>query len=183
METKLPKGTGGFLHPEEVLKELEIKEGMKIADFGCGHGYFSVPLAKSVGQKGQVFALDVLKSALEGVESKAKIEGVSNIKTIWSNLEIEGASKLEDKSVDLVLLANILFQSQKKSEIITEAKRVLKNDGRIVIIEWMPQSFLAPREGWLITEEEAENLAESQGFKLEKKFATGSHHYGLVFNK
>lgn len=177
------KGTGGFLHPEKVLEELEIKPGMQIADFGSGHGYFAIPLAKIVGQEGKIFALDVLKTALEAVGGKAKLEGVSNITTIWSNLELKNGSKLQSQSMDLVILANILFQSQKKSEIITEAKRVLKSNGKLVIIDWQPKGVLAPKQGWLITDKEAIALVQNQGFKLEKEFDTDNHHYGLVFSE
>ncbi len=179
----MPNGTGGFIRPEEVLKELNIKEGATVADFGCGHGYFAVPLAKLAGKEGKLFALDVQKSALEQVESRAKLEGAANIQTIRCNLELPNGSTLQEQSADLVILANILFQSQKKAEIVAEAGRVLKSGGKLVIIDWRPQGVLAPKTGWLMNSEEAKNLAQTQGFKLEKEFQAGDYHYGLVFSK
>ena len=176
------KGTGGFLEPEKVLEQLNIHKEMKVADFGCGHGYFAIPLAKRIAPA-QVYALDVLKEALEAVRSKAELEKITNIQTIRGNLEIAGGSKLEDNSMDLVLLANILFQSQRKSAIIQEAKRVLKNEGQLVLIEWVANAPLAPKEGWLISREEAQKLVEAEGLRFEKEFEVDNQHYGLIFRK
>lgn len=177
------KGTGGFLNPEQALSQLDIRPGMTVADFGSGHGYFAIPLAKLVGESGRVMALDVLKEALDSIISRAKLEGLTNIEAIHSNLEKPNGSKLSDRSQDLVLLANILFQSQKKPEIIREAKRALKDSGQLAIIDWLAGAPLAPKDGWLISKEEARSLAEAEGFKLEKEFEADGRHFGLVFRK
>jgi len=176
------ENNNGFLQPEEILEQVDIHDGMNIADFGCGHGYFSIPMAKIV-EEGRIYALDVMKDALETVESKAKLENISNIETIHCNLETPNGSKLNDELVDLVLLRNILFQSQKKSEIIKEAKRVLKDNNRLVVIEWIKASSLAPKDGWLISKEEVQQLIKLEGFDFEKELSIDNHHYGLIFRK
>lgn len=189
MANKFAKtGTGGFMNPEKILFEIGIEEGAKVADFGSGAGYFTIPLAQVVGDEGKVWAVDVLRSALEIIESKAKIGRLFNIETVRGNLEMLGGSKLKEKSVDLTLLANILFQSQKHSEILEEAKRVLKVGGKLVIIDWIPEQchLLGPGQpgaGWPLPQELAQKEAEVVGFKLERKFSPGAYHYGLIFKK
>jgi len=179
----MSNGTGGFLNPEKVLFQLGIKPGMKVADFGCGHGYFAIPLARLIKDNGFVFAIDVLPDAIEAVNSKIKLFNLSNIKTIRANVEMFGGSSLKGSSIDMVLLANILFQSKKKSDIIKEARRVLKSNGKLIIIDWKVNNLLAPKEGWLISKEQSIKLAQKQGFIFEKEFEVDKSHYGLVFIK
>jgi len=179
----MPKGTGGFLKPEEVLKELNIKKGMTIADFGCGAGYFTIPMAELVDETGKVYAFDILKTALESVRSTAKARGLLNIQTIWSDLEILRSSKLEDSSVDLVLLANILFQSSKKDSIIKEATRILKKGGKMVVIEWKKNQPMGPPEKLIVDENLIREMIEKEGLKFDKQFPAGERHWGMVFIK
>lgn len=181
---ELPKGTGGFLSPQKALDQLEINAASKIADFGCGHGYFAIPLAKMVGQDGQIYAVDVLQDALNEVKERAERENLSNIQTVRGNLEAPDGSRLPENSCDMVLLANVLFQSNKKADIIKEARRVLKSNGKMIIVDWhVTSEALTLNSGWRIGPQEAQGLAESQNFSFERTFDAGDYHYGLIFKK
>jgi len=159
-----------------------LESGMVIADFGCGHGYFSLPLAQKAGEKGKVFALDILPSALGAVNSQARLNGISNIKTIRCNLEKEKGSTLEDESCDCVLVANLLFQVDDKEAIAKEAKRVLKKGGRVICIDWQPNTPLGPVDR-RVSKEEVKKLFSDFGFAFEREFATDNYHYGMIFRK
>lgn len=173
-----------FINPADILKEIELKEGLIVADFGCGTGIFTLQIAKVVGDKGKVYAIDVLQGALESVAGRAKLEGILNIEIIRGNLEVLGGSKIEDNSVDLVLLANILFQSQKQIHIFQEAYRVLKEGGSVVVVDWKPEKALMTKSGgWAISASQVEKEAVNVGLKKEKLFDAGLNHYGIIFRK
>jgi len=176
------QGTGGFLRPEEIVRQLNIRKDMQVADFGCGAGYFTITLAKLADQ-GKVYAFDVLEQALESVRSRAKLQGLFNIETKRCNLELIGSSGLLDNSVDLVLLANILFQSNKKIDIIKEAKRILKKGGEIVIIDWLPNQSLGPPKDLIVLPEVVKKMAQDEGLVFKKDFPVDVYHWGIIFTK
>lgn len=176
------KGTGGFLQPEEIIKQLNIKNGMQVADFGCGAGYFAIPLAKIV-KEGLVYAFDVLETALESVRSRAKLQGLFNIETRRCNLEIVGSSGLVDNSVDMVLLVNILFQSDKKLDIIKEAKRVLKKGAEIVIIDWQANQPMGPPKNLIVSLDLVKKMAQDEKLIFKKEFLVDKYHWGMIFTK
>jgi len=177
------KGTGGFINPQKIIESFGIFSGMKIAHFGCGHGFFTLPMAKMTGSDGVVYAIDILDSAIESVKSKATMEGAFNIEYIKGDLEAEKGSGLPDYSIDLVLLANVLYQTPGKAEVLKEASRVLIKEGLLIIIDWLEDSFLGPARESRISRETSKRLAEAQGFRLIREFSAGEYHYGTVMAK
>ncbi|MBI2674212.1 MAG: class I SAM-dependent methyltransferase [Candidatus Yanofskybacteria bacterium] len=182
--------TGGFLNPDFIINEFRLMPGMSIADFGSGAGYFTILMAERVGKEGRVYALDIMESALDSVREKARASGLENVEAIRTNLEVVGSSGLSDQSQDVVLLANILFQSGKKIEIIREAKRVLKDSGLFIIIDWkkgLPAQAGAgsfgPPDSLRTDEMAMRSLAVGEGFVFDRLFNAGQFHFGMIFRK
>ena len=156
---------------------------MRVADFGSGSGEIAVMLAAMVGTDGMVTAIDVLPGAIESVAARAKHKNFHNIEAVRADLEVLRSSKLADDSQDVVYLANILWQSDKKSEILLEAARVLKHGGTLVAIEWNQKHGIGPPNGARITEDALKALVSLAGLVSEKNFAAGAYHYGLIAKK
>lgn len=174
---------GEFLNVNKIISQLDISLNETIADFGSGYGFFAVAFAKIVGPSGQVFAIDILPTALEAVRSQSKIEGLFNIKIIQGNLEKPNGSTLPETSCDLVFIANVLFQVPDKSSLLEEAKRILKVSGCLAVLEWKPYISLGPKKESRLSETELKQLILSCGFSEVKTIDAGSHHYGFVFKK
>lgn len=174
----------GFLKPEEVLGVWDIRPGDKVADFGCGAGFFSIPLGQKVGPQGKVYALDIRPEALEATRAKIKLFHIFNVEPQRADLELPQGSTLRDESIDKVLIANILFQAEDKNAVAKEAYRILKKGGSAMIVEWEDSASggIPPLEH-RISRDEAKQILQGAGFQFFKEFAAGSHHYGLIFNK
>ena len=112
---------------EVYLKNIGIKRGQIVLDFGCGEGHYAIPAAKVVGRRGLVYAQDKEKKALEEVIKKAKAEGLENIK----RLKTEGELKIDlnDGSVDAVLLYDVLHYHhiKERRKIYREVHRILRS--------------------------------------------------------
>lgn len=174
--------SGGFLNPKLVLEHIGIEESIKVGDFGCGHGYFSIPLGQMVGVGGKVYAVDIMPEVLEAVRSRAALEGVHNIETVRANIEVLGSTKILAGSLDLVILANVLFQTKNKREVLLEAKRVLKKGGNLAMLDWEPNTQMAPDGAFLLTPDEGRRIAEEAGFGFKNNFPAGQYHWGMIFS-
>lgn len=170
-----------FADPSVVVGQLPVEAGQKVADFGCGSGYFSFEFAKRVGAEGMVYALDVLPAALEAVASRAKTLGLTNIIAKRVNLERERGSGLPDAGIDWVVLKDMLFQNQDKSVIIREMARVLKPGGHAILMEWSPtEVMVGPDKELRVTPDQMKALVEEAGLALEREISVGGFHYAFL---
>ena len=92
---------------EEVLRRIGITEGQTVLDFGCGSGYYTIPIAKIVGNDGTVYALDKNRESVNELMQRARAERLTNIKRIDTSGEMK--IYLDDESVDAVLLYDIFW--------------------------------------------------------------------------
>lgn len=170
-----------FIDPEEILDQLDLRNDMIAVEFGCGSGGFLIPLAKRL-EDGLVYGIDILQAPLSALKSRALVENIVNIRVIRSDLERPRGSTLADLSVDLVFIPNVLFQVEDKNAIISEAQRILKKNGKLIIIDWLPQAAQGPVEN-RVSPKEIKEIAQKLNFKLEDQFEAGKYHYALVFIK
>ena len=191
MATDTPLKTANFAHPKRNVGALGVEPGMQVADFGSGSGIYVLHIAEALENTGRVYAIDVQRDLLRRVKNEANRRGFKNVDIIWTDLEHLGSSKLADKTLDLVLISNLLFQIENKPAVLTEALRVLKPVGRLAIIDWADpignasrsngaRSFGSSKE-MFFGKEKALELAKENGFQLQREFPAGAHHYGLIF--
>ncbi len=173
-----------FADPSAIVDQLTIAVGSKVADFGCGSGFFSFEFARRIGPEGAVYALDVLPSALEAVASRAKILNLANVVTKRVNLERENGSGLGMQSMDWVVIKDILFQNEKKDVILREVSRVLRSGGHAILMEWSPQETLVgPDMELRISPEQLRVLLNAVNLVVEQELHVGGFHYAFLVKK
>jgi ubiquinone/menaquinone biosynthesis C-methylase UbiE len=113
----------------------------------------------------------------------AKKDFLNNIDYIWGNIEKRGGTKIKDATVDVAVASNVLFQVEDQKSFIDEAKRILKHDGKLLLVDWS-ESYggMGPSPDHVITSEKAEALLSATGFKKVKTIEAGAHHYGILFH-
>ena len=144
-----------------LLERSGIKAGMKVLELGCGSGAYTIDIARAVGQNGTVFSLDIQQEMLDKLESKlSKNENkdINNVKPILGNAY---ELPFHDQFIDAILLITVLQEIPDKHKALIEAKRVLKNDGRIAITELLVDPDY-PLEKYTIKQ------VEYAGFLMEK---------------
>lgn len=171
--------------PEQAIEMLDLYGPMVVADFGTGSGYFALLAAHKISADGKVYAFDVQETPLAILRKRAHDAHLFTIETLRADLEQPEGSRLVDRSVDAVIIANILFQSSEKQKIIAEAFRILKNNGKLLIVDWIsaPQNLLGPRHDVRLSPETVRHLVEEEGGTIERELRIGDHHFGVIARK
>ncbi len=176
-------GNPSFAHPRRNVEALGIEPGMRVADFGAGSGAYVLAIAEILKGRGAIYAVDIQKDLLRRIKNEATRRSLE-VDIIWGDLEEEGGSKIADGALDLVLISNLLFQVKRRGRVLDEAVRILRSNGRVVVIDWS-ESFghMGPHPEDVCAKEDALAHARTAGLTFVKEFEAGAHHYGLVFRK
>ncbi len=124
--------------PAQLIRRSGIKRGMHVLDLGCGSGAFTPFVARAVGEKGKVYALDIQADMLEQLEkklSKPENKDIKNIKVIEGNAY---ELPFDNGSLDLVYLVTVLQEIPDRNRALQEVNRVLKPGGVLAVTELFP---------------------------------------------
>ena len=152
--------------------------GFTFVDVGCGDGFFSIPAAKIVGEKGRVFALDSDEEAIALLRKKAATKNLMNIEARAGTAE---DIVLCDACGDIVFFGIVLHDFKDPARVLANAMKMLKPRGRLVDLDWKKESMdFGPPLSIRFSEERAIGLIEGAGFKLEQQKETGRFHYLII---
>lgn len=166
-----------------VLEKAQLRPGMRIADFGCSRtGHVVFRAAPVVGERGMVFAVDILRDALDDISKRARLEGLSMVHPIWADVERVGKTAIPDHSLDCVFIINLLTHVAEKEAVLAEAARLMKEKARLFVIDWLPTPLMtAFHRTESIEFDSITKWCTDHGFVLQELFQPGKHHGGAVY--
>lgn len=114
-----------FRPRRDIAKEVGIKEGFHVLDYGCGSGNYVAAVAELTGKSGEIYALDVHPLAIEMVKRIVAKRRLKNVETVISDRK----TGLPSDSMDVVLLYDVFHDLTDPDGVLEELHRVLKPDG------------------------------------------------------
>ena len=117
-----------YLHPrQEIIKEVGIKAGFQVLDYGCGPGGYVPPVSEAIGSTGTLYALDAMPIAIKMVTKIVAKNELKNVKTVLSDC----ATGLQNEALDVVLLYDVFHDLSDQNAVLKELHRVLKPNGQL----------------------------------------------------
>lgn len=171
-------------HSSKIMHYIPFKRGDKIADVGCGSGYFSYKFSPLVGDSGKIYAIDIKQEHLNFLNDFFREENIKNIKTITSRSD---NICLNDK-VDYAYMCSLyhiiygVLSEPDRESFIESIKKSLKKDGRLIIVDNGPvNDETLPYHGPYISKELIIAQLAYYGFRLEKYEQIIPQRYILIF--
>jgi SAM-dependent methyltransferase len=152
--------------PDRTLAALKIQPGSTVVDLGAGNGYFSLRMARLVGDEGRVLAVDIQPEMLELLKQRAREAKISNVECVLATEKDPGVAP---ESADLTLLVDVYHELATPQEVLSNVHRSLKPNGRLVLVEYRgedPTVAIKPLHRMLLPQIRAELLV--LGFEILK---------------
>ncbi len=167
-----------LLQPAKLLRSLGLRAGDRLADIGCGPGFFTLPAAEIVGTRGLVYAADIQGDMLSAVKTRATEANLTNVQVIKSS---DTQVPIPPASVDLALLACTLHEIDPRARFLHRVSRLLKPGGKLVVIEWEKQSDApGPQANARLAPDDLAKDAEAAGLTVAEQRSLNLYHYLCV---
>ncbi|HKY71362.1 MAG TPA: methyltransferase domain-containing protein [Nitrospira sp.] len=163
--------------PKEVVAQLGIVPGARVADVGAGGGYFTWYLAEAVGTDGITYAVEIDETGLDIIRKDMQARGVGNVVPILAEL-------MDPKlpaPVDLVFSCDTYHHMMDRVTYFRSVARYLKADGRVAILDFHLHGFFSGLLGHGTAAEEVRREMEAAGYRLIAAFDIIESQHFQVF--
>jgi len=165
--------------PQGVIEKLAITPGSRVADLGSGAGYFTWHLAKAVGARGTVYAVDIEEKAINMIFKEMVARGTPNVRPV--------RAKPHDprlpEPVDLVFSCNVYHDMKDRIDYFRSLASSLRPGGRVAILDFHPQGFFAGLFSHRIAKEEVRHEMETAGYRLLNDYDVVDSQHFQIFAK
>lgn len=168
------KGRELYANRLQIVRSSGVKPGSTVADIGAGTGFFTLLLAKEVGPKGKVYAVDIKKEFIDFISKRAKEAKQKNIE---SRMGKEDSIGLPANSIDLAFICDTYHHFEYPQSVLASIYSALRPGGRIVLVDlkkdssdWAKNHVRADQKAFIAEVEKAGFTLESQPNILKENF-------------
>lgn len=166
---------------QKMLENLGVKPGMTICDMGCGNGFYSLQLAKMVGNEGKILAVDIQSEMLRLLKARAEEQGIENIELVLGDID---DPKLPEGKVDLIMCVDVYHEFSHPEEMLAGMRKSLKPDGMIVMLEFRMEDPKVPiKTLHKMSKKQILREYKLNGFQLVKEFDGLPWQHMMFFEK
>ena len=127
---RIPEGADLGLGSGNPVAHADLQEGETVLDLGSGGGIDSFLASEKVGPSGKVIGVDMTPEMVTRARANARKGGYTNVDFRLGEIE---SLPVADATVDVIISNCVLNLSPERDRVLTEALRVLKPGGRLVI--------------------------------------------------
>jgi len=164
-----------------MVKQLKVQPGQTVCDLGAGNGFYTLWLAKLVGEKGRVLAVDIQPEMLEVLTNKMAALQIHNVRPILGTIT---DPRLPPRSVDLILMVDVYHEFDHPFEMVQAMSRALKPRGRIVFVEFRREDPKVPiKDVHKMTEAQVRKEMAAQPVEWSETIEVLPRQHIIVFKK
>jgi ubiquinone/menaquinone biosynthesis C-methylase UbiE len=164
-----------------MLANLQVRPGMTICDMGCGNGFYSLKLARMVGQQGRILAVDIQPEMLTYLRQRFEAEAIENITPILGSLH---DPRLPPNTVDLILLVDVYHEFSHPERMLQAMRQSLKPDGVVVLVEYREEDPEVPiKPLHKMSKRQIMKEMTANGFALKSQFDRLPWQHMMFFQK
>ncbi|HJZ83932.1 MAG TPA: methyltransferase domain-containing protein [Polyangia bacterium] len=168
----------GWQKPAEVVRALALRPGQVACDIGAGPGYFALRLGRELGERGQVWAVDVELRMLEVLRTRIQQAGARNVTPV---LSLPADPLLPAGACDLILIVDTYHHFPDGPAYLRRLIRSLKRGGRIVNIDFHKRELpVGPPLEHKVAREDFLKQAEAAGLRLDAEPTFLPYQYFLI---
>ena len=167
--------------PDLAMRLIRVQRGSTVADLGAGSGYFTVRLARAVGNTGKVYAVDIQQGMLDLLQKAVARERLSNVVPVLGGVN---DPRLPAGTLDLVLMVDVYHEFSQPQVMLQRIKEALKPGGRLVLLEYRAEDPAVPiLPEHKMTKAQVKLEVEHEGFKQQRVYDGLPRQHLIIFTR
>lgn len=150
------------------FKQLKLTKGMTVCDLGCGNGYWTIPMAREVGESGKILAVDIQREMLQKLRVRAAKAKIKNIEPVHGQVN---DPNLPPNKVDLLLMVDVYHEFSHPESMLWGIRRSLTPTGVVALLEYREEDPSVPiKPLHKMSKIQIMKEYKQNGFKLVREF-------------